>query len=141
MEQIIIMYAVSAYVFVMFALYMLGSVKLIMQEGRPPLYFAFLPFAHDYARAVIVGQRGRRLRILAPLATAVLIIAMMFPNIYFLAAANLFYLSIRCFLNCYTYEFACYKKLALLFTVLSILVPFSSGIWIYFTYRKVRLPL
>lgn len=129
---IFFMYAVAAYIFAMLALYMLGTAKLIRQEGRPPLFFIFLPFAHSYARAVIVGQRGRYLRILAPLAAGVLIIALMIPYIYFLMSAILFYLVTRCFLNYYTFE----KKHALLFTILSILIPFSSGIWIYVTCRK-----
>jgi hypothetical protein len=127
-----LMYAVSAYIFAMFALYMLGTVKLIQKEGRPQLCLAFLPFAHGYARAVIAGQRGRHLRILAPLSAICLMVALMAPYFYFLVAAILFYLVTRCFLNYYTFE----KKYAPLFTILSILIPLSSGIWIYFTYRR-----
>lgn len=131
------MYAATAYVFTMLALYMLGSAKLVEEEGRPRLFLVFLPFAHEYVRAVIAGQRGRYLRVLAPLATANLIFALMISNIYFLAAALLFNIVTRIFLNYYTYE----RKNAMLFTLLGLLIPLSSGIWLYYTYRKVRIPL
>jgi hypothetical protein len=131
MGQMLIVYAVTAYIFAMFALYMLGTVKLIQQEGRPPLFFAFLPFAHGYARAVITGQRGRYLRLLTPLSAVCLIIAALLPYLFFLIATSLFYTVTRCFLNYYTFN----KKHALLFTILSVLFPHSSGIWIYITYK------
>jgi len=129
MGQMLLMYAVTAYIFAMFALYMLGTVKLIQHEGRPPLFLAFLPFTHGYARAVIIGQRGRYLRLLTPLSAVT--IALLFPYFYFLITASLLNLTVRCFLNYYTFN----RKYALLFTILSVLIPLSSGIWIYITYK------
>jgi hypothetical protein len=125
------MYAASAYIFTMFALYILGTAKMILEEGNPPWYFAFLPFVHSYARAVIVGLRGRYLRTLAPLSSICLLAALIFPHFYFLVSAILFYLVTRCFLNYYTYN-----RYAMLFTILGIIIPLSSGIWIFMTHRK-----